>query len=234
MLSAVIYLIFKMTEHIKKHPIKYENGIWTLISLDCGIGNRILGDLLYHNNAYYFFGGQSDLTVGSTFNSILKSTDNCASFQLLNANTIPNFYGGLSLKSFISKYNYMWKFGGGIYSNTLDNRTYDTAIWRSQDGLSWEYFGEMPCVGRHYHNLVSVGNKIYIFAGVNPSHGLNLNDIWSVEYVDNKLVWAAEGIMPFSGRHAVAGFEHQGAIIISGGSLNNNTSSSDVWRISIT
>lgn len=214
----------------KKTSYKFENGTWTLIASDCGIGNRILSDLVYHNNAFYLIGGQSDLTVGSAFNTIMKSTDNCNSFQVINSQTTPLFYGGLSQGSFISKWGFIWKFGGGVYSNQLNDRTYDTAIYRSADGITWEYFGEMPCVGRHYHRVLSVGNKGYILTGVNGAYGLNLNDSWSFDYSNNKLYWNFEGVGQFTPRHAAGICKYLiNQIVVIGGSQNNNTANSQVW-----
>jgi N-acetylneuraminic acid mutarotase len=212
---------------------KFNGTAWTEISTNCGLQNRILGELVYHNNAFYYWGGQTSLSATSITNTILKSTDNCLTFTVANSNTLPYFKGGLHLGAVVSWKGYMWKFGGSTYDNSGSRRDNNTSIYRTTDGVTFEYMGEMPMCGRHYHKCIVVNDKVYVLNGVNVYYGLNLKDAWSIDFVNNKLVFQDEGLTTYSDRHAHSVWTSGNEIFVFGGSNDANQALNDLWKINI-
>lgn len=212
---------------------KFENGVWSQISANCGINNRILGQLVEHNGDFYYVGGQVDPTLaGGIFNTVLKSTDNCATFTTIDADTKPNFYGGLLWGGVVSYKNLLWKICGGIYDNSGSIRTYDTQVFSSPDGITWTLRGMFKGIGRHYHQSIVYNNRIYIFNGFNSYYGENLNDVWSMGFSNNKVDWKYEGVSPWGTRHALTIWKSEDSLLMFGGSANpGNIEKRECWEI---
>lgn len=211
----------------RKDAYKFESGSWTQISADCGIGNRCLAALVHLNGDFYLIGGQSDTTKNNVFDTVLKSTDGCANFTSLVADTKPSgFRGGLLSGAFVTYKNLIWKIGGGIYTDTSKAREYDTAIYTSPNGVDWTYRGEFRGPGRNYSQLCVYNDKIYLFGGFNDitsgSHTEspgNLSDYWTIELLSSgKIVQTYKGLCDWGSRHAHAIWTNSSGVMFFGGS----------------
>lgn len=212
---------------------KFEAGVWSQISADCGINNRVLGQLVEHNGDFYYFGGQVGLTIAAgVFDTILKSTDNCANFTSINADTKPEFYGGLHYGSVVSYKGLLWKICGGMYDNNPAIRTYDTQVFSSPDGVTWAARGMFKGVGRSYTKCIVFKNRIYLFNGANTYYGVNLDDVWSMGFSNNKVDWRYEGVAPWGTRHALEIWKSGDSLLMFGGSANpSNVETQECWEI---
>ena len=213
---------------------KLSNGVWTQMNSDCGIGNRVFGDLVNHEGNFYYIGGQtSHDPVGTpVFHTVLKSTDNCANFTVVNADTTAQFKGGNRHGSTVSYGGLMWKILGGLYHDDISKREYITSIYSSPDGVTWTYKGEFPGYGRQYHQTIVWNNRIYLFNGFNASYGWNLDDVWSAEMVGDKLKWRYEGTSDWGNRHALTIWETNEGLMMFGGTRNASpTATQECWLV---
>jgi len=205
---------------------------WSQISADCGIQNRVLGQLCVLGDDFYLFGGQTTALKSDTvYDTVMKSTDDCATFTVINSNTRPQFKGGLHWGAVVVYRDLFWKIGGAIYDSNAVIREHDTAIYTSPDGVTWTYRCEFKGIGRHYHQLVVYNDKIWVLNGYNFAYGPNIADIWTVEFTDPVVTQTRIGDAGYSARHALSAWVTPGGILITGGSTNANTATDDVWLI---
>lgn len=221
------YYNFTVDGAYKKSSYKFQGGAWTQIASDCGMGNRCLAALVCLGGDFYLIGGQSDLTKNNVFDTVLKSTDGCASFTSILADTKPSgFRGGLVGGAYCVYKNLIWRVGGGIYTDTAKAREYDTAIYTSPDGINWTYRGEFKGPGRNYSQLAVYNDKIYIFGGFNDltsgshveSPG-NMKDYWTIELLSSgRIVQTYKGLCDWGTRHAHTVWANSSGLMMFGGS----------------
>lgn len=232
--NNVLYVVGGDVLAANSSSYKFEAGVWSQIAADCGTANRSLGQLVEHNGDFYYFGGQTGLTIGTVFNTVLKSTNNCLSFTEINADTKPEFYGGLHWGAVVSYKGLLWKICGGMYDNNPAIRTYDTQVFSSPDGITWTSRGMFKGIGRHYHQCIVYNNRIYLFNGYNSYAGNNLNDVWSMGFAGGKVDWRYEGITDWGTRHALAIWQSGDSLLMFGGTANpGNVEQRECWEITI-
>lgn len=216
-----------------RKSFKWESGAWVQIAADCGIQDRCLAALCELNGDFYLYGGQRTFDpADGVYDTVMRSTDNCASFSVVNSDTKPTFRGGNHWGAWVTYEGKMWKIGGGIYRTTTVDREHDTAIYSTTDGVTFTYEGEFPGVGRHYHQAFVHCGKIYILGGYNGVYGPNsgnMNDSWSAQVVSGRLVWTSEGLTDFSGVHALSAWSTPNGIMVAGGSNPGTTAAT--WLI---
>lgn len=214
---------------------KIEAGVYSQISANCGIENRCLSQLVYNPDAdeFLLFGGQEGTNItDGVYHTVMRSTDNCASFTTILEDTTPFFTGGLLWGSVIFFKGLYWKIGGAIYDNIVAKRTYVTAIFSSPNGISWTYQGQFKGLGRHYMQLVEYNGKMRVIDGYNPGYGDNMADIWTLDWNGIRVLQTYEGGTPFTPRHAHSCWVTDAGIMLFGGTDNDApTLNNDLWLI---
>ena len=203
---------------------------WTQKASNCGIGVRSLMGAVYHNAAFYIVGGQVDRLISAgKYDNVLRSTDNCVSFQQIA--TTPFVCGNLwgSLASYKGR---IWKIGGGIYDDgSLNNRTYPKEIYSSADGITWVYEGIFPGSGRQYHQTIVWDDKLWVIGGFyNVGSTLdNLGDTW---YSTNGVDWVEKTGTKITDLHAhTAWVAADGNVHTSGGSTDPGTQVTNKYHV---
>jgi hypothetical protein len=206
----------------------FDGTSWTLKAANSGIGVRCLMGSAYHNGAFYLIGGQKDQFISSgKYDNVLRSTDNCVSFQQIA--TTP-FTGGNLWGSCVSYKGRIWKICGGIYDDTsINNRTYPKEIYSSSDGITWVYEGIFPGSGRQYHQTIVWKDKIWVIGGFFSTPNDNLGDTW---YSSNGIDWKQLTGSKITDLHALtAWIASTGSIHTFGGSTDPNTVTTDKYHI---
>lgn len=212
---------------------KFESGAWSQIAADCDIQNRCLMGFAYHEGDFYIVGGQSDINKTDAYHTVMKSTDNCANFTQIVADTrTVGFKGGNLWGCVVSYKGLLWKICGEVYYEGAAPwlREADTAIWTSPDGVTWTHTCDFKGVGRGYPQCLVYNDKIWIFGGYHGNH-LNLDEIWTIEKLTSgRIVQTYMGTADYGGRHAMAIWAGANGIMMFGGS-NNSTAQQDCWLI---
>lgn len=216
-----------------KKSAKFESGTWSQISADCGIENRCIAALVYLNDDFYLIGGQEDTTKATAYHTVLKSTDGCANFTSILADSTPYFKGGLTWGAFCVYKGEIWRVTGGVYTDSIIYREHRTAMHSSVDGINWTYRGEFRGLGRNYPQLIVYNEKIWVIGGYNGCYGGNLADIWTIEVLaSGKIVQNYVGVPDFSGRHAQTCWinSDETGILMFGGTTNSGATN-ECWLI---
>jgi hypothetical protein len=203
---------------------------WTQKAANCGIGARNMMGAAYHNGAFYIIGGQVGRYINQgKYDNVLKSTDNCVSFQQIA--TTP-FTGGNLWGACASFRGRIWKICGGIYDDTsLNNRTYPKEIFSSADGITWVYEGIFPGSGRQYHQTIVWKDKIWVIGGFYNSGSTtdNLGDTW---YSSNGIDWTQVTGTKITDLHALTAWvASTGSIHTFGGSTDPDTQVTNKYHI---
>lgn len=206
------YIYYK---RYQKDSWVFDNGNWTQISKSTGIGNRVLAELVFLNGLFYLIGGQVSLSPGDgVYTSVLMSKDSCATFEKIGDTPFAdgNLWGAVA--AFNGK---IWKIGGGIYSDNLDQRTYPKEIYSSPDGINWTMEGIFPGKGRSYAQLVVFNKKLWLIHGFNHREGNNLNDTW---FTYDGINWVKSALNDTHSRHAHSAWADSRHLYWAGGSSN--------------
>lgn len=216
-----------------KSSKKFEGGAWVSIAADCGIANRCIGQLVCDGTDFYYFGGQQgELISSGVYHTVLKSTDNCATFTSILADTTPYFTGGLLWGAVVYFKGLFWKIGGAMYDSNPVIRTYVTKIYSSSDAITWTFRGNFKGIGRHYHQCVVYNNKIRLIGGYNMFYGNNIGDVWTIDWDGTNLTQVYEGTVSFTPRHAHTAWVSADGILVFGGTDNDSpTINNDLWLI---
>lgn len=219
----------------RRDSYKYQSGAWTQISANCGIGDRCLTGFAYHEGAFYMVGGQSTIAKSSAIHTVLRSTDDCASFQQIVADTRTiGFKGGNLWGSVVSYKGLLWKICGEVYyeGSAPWRREADTAIWTSPDGINWTHVADFKGVGGGYPQTIVYNDKIWLIGRYHGNY-LNIDGIWTIEKLANgriKQTYMGSTASSYGSRHAIAAWVNPTGLMLFGGS-NNATAQQDVWRI---
>lgn len=212
---------------------KFESGAWSQISANCGIGDRCLMGFAYHEGDFYAVGGQSAINKTDAIHTVIKSTNNCASFTQIVADTRTiGFKGGNLWGCVVSYKGLLWKICGEVYYEgaALWRRESDTAIWTSPDGVTWTHACDFKGYGRGYPQCIVYNDKIWIFGGFHGNH-FNLNEVWTIEKTTaGRIIQTYLGTADYGGRHAMAIWEGANGILMFGGS-DNAVPNQDCWLI---
>jgi len=226
------YFNFSVGGQYAKDSWVYNGTTWTQKAANSGIGDRILMGATYHNGAFYIVGGQvSRYIIDGEYNNVLRSTDNCVSFQEIATTPFPggNLWGAVA--SFKGK---MWKVCGGFYDDVppLSARTYPREIYSSNDGITWTYEGMFPGQGRQYHQTIVWKDLLWVIGGVNTTNSpntINLRDTW---YSPNGVDWTQLPIGTFVGLHAhTCWIGADGNLHSFGGSTNPGTTETNKYFV---
>lgn len=192
---------------------------WTLLNSNVPWGERILFGSTYHNGSLYVIGGQkTPLYSDGSFGDVWKSTDGITWVKIADGLTqfAKNIVGGV-----VSYNGYIYVIGGGKYDDPLSNGTFDSSVWRSLDGVTWERLPDAPWAGRQYLDCVVYDGKIFCIGG-NTSENTptdNSKEIWSL---DTHGFWQIVS-NDITGRHASAVAAYKNMLVISTGNYWNDT-----------
>jgi hypothetical protein len=217
---------------------KFVGGVYSQIAANCGIADRCLGQLVYNDDTdeFLYFGGQRGVNItDGVYNTVMKSTNNCNSFTVIQADTTPYFAGGLLYGAVIYFKGLYWKICGALYDNNTAARTYVTKIFSSPDGITWTYRDDFKGIGRHYLQTIVYKNKIWLFGGYNSCYGGNLDDVWTIDWNGIRVQQQYMGTTPFTPRHAHTCWLNSQGIMFFGGTDNDApTLNNDIWLITET
>jgi hypothetical protein len=195
-----------------------ENFVEVKQDLNSLLGPRISYGACVHRSKLYVVGGQSGVEENQGKTDIWTSSN--GSFWRQIATDLPfigkNISG--SLESFNGR---LWLFGGGYYHNDPQKRTFENAVYSSEDGVEWRREPDAPWTGRQFADVVVWNRRLWVIGGSNPG---NLSDIW---YMTEDGRWH-EFIPPsnFNPRHASGVGVYNDQLVIVCGNYHN-----DCWVI---
>ena len=222
---------------LAKGSYRFNGTIWETITTDNGLGGYSLGELAELSDGFYYIAGQLTTDKTTARREVWKSTDNCATFTKVG--DLPFDSGQVTGNVFILNVNdRIFKIGGGLYSDTLNLRTFPRKIYSTADGITWRYEGEMPysMYGRTYSQIVNFAGGAWMIGGIQGSYlrnggNLNLAEVW---VTTDGINWVKQTTIPWATRHAATAWEgSDGIYICCGTSGVGMTLLSDAWKMTL-
>lgn len=214
---------------LAKGSYSFNGTSWTTITTDNGLSGYSLGQLIKFGGNFYFINGQLNTSRSSRRYETWVSEDGCETFTYL-ADTPADFGNvGGQICVFNGK---VWKVGGGLYDDSLQNRSYPRRIYSTTDMINWTVEGYLPygMKSRVYSQLIVFDSIMWMIGGF---HGfgdkINLSEVWAS---DDGVTWTSQSVA-WTGRHAATAWLGPDGIYMGWGTSDpfSNTRQADVWKM---
>lgn len=147
---------------------------------------------LFGGHAAIFGAGPASLVPSSALNDLWCSGDEGVTWmkKAVSSPSRPSPRG--MIYNLVEWKGYLWLCGGGLYDPT-DNRTSFNDVWRyDEDSDQWTEVLPSETKApfsrwspRHYHNVVTFDDRLWVMSGNGPSNNQpldrNLNDVWATD-----------------------------------------------------
>lgn len=191
-------------------------------------GPRALHHTVVFNDRIWILGGQTTppfVEVDEKFYRDIWNTSDGVNWEQVVPNEPYWSTRGMIAGSVVFN-DRMWILGGGTYDTpNHPDRNFYNDVWSSGDGVDWTlHVDSAPWDPRQFHSVAVFDKRMWILTGYYKPRG-ELNDVW---YSADGVNWYEVPDTPWSVRHAVSVFVHDGALWMTGGPTGRPA---DVWKL---